>query len=196
MSFNSAFTLLSGLDSPLVSVLGWGWVFDQHSWYLRLLFFQFIIISIDFNAFVVVMFLEVIIPLTIFFWFLYKCFGSSAHTDGHPKSTLWTLYGNNSFQAISDQFTSIDDVTKALRKAGLESSNLIFGRVENSLHIYIPVTLIAVLLRADTMVRLLHSLIGIDYTMSNHSQGEITFGGKNLHTLNLHQQNPYQQVYL
>ena len=39
-------------------------------------------------------------------------------------------------------------------------------------------------------------LVGIDYSESNLTQGEYTFGGKCLHTLNRSRLNPYQRAIL
>ena len=44
-----------------------------------------------------------------------------------PNSLL-QMFGASHINAIVDQFTSFEAVTAAIRKAGLESSNLIFGK--------------------------------------------------------------------
>lgn len=66
---------------------------------------------------------------------LYKCF-SGLKKGGHhfpnlsevrrPNSLL-RLYGVRHINAIVDQFKTLDQVTDAIHKAGLESCNLIFG---------------------------------------------------------------------
>lgn len=66
---------------------------------------------------------------------------------------------SNAFTAIRDRFSSVREVTMALKQAGLESSNLIFA---------------------------------IDYTMSNLQQGQRTFNGRSLHTIQEGVLNPYQ----
>ena len=72
------------------------------------------------------MLLEVLLIIFVIYLIYNYCFGGSK--NGHSKSRLWTMYGNTSFEAIADKFTSVEDVTEAIRKCGLESSNLIFGR--------------------------------------------------------------------
>lgn len=66
---------------------------------------------------------------------LYKCF-SGLKKGGHhfpnlndvrrPNSLL-RLYRVRHINAIVDQFKTLDQVTDAIHKAGLESCNLIFG---------------------------------------------------------------------
>jgi len=66
-----------------------------------------------------------------------------------------------------------------MRKAGLESTNLIFGTIPQPYQILSPLFLIP----------------GIDYTASNKYQGEHSFGGRCLHSVNDPSvENPYQQV--
>ena len=72
-------------------------------------------------------------------------------------------------------FKTLDDVTKAIRQAGLEYSNLIFGRIS------FPTLRIS-------------QFIGIDYTRSNFYQGEKTFDCKSLHHIDANILNPYQKV--
>lgn len=71
------------------------------------------------------------------------------------------------FATIQDKFETLEAVQEALRKAGLESCNLI---------------------------------IGLDFTMSNHTSGAKSFGGRSLHHLeedaphHTHNLNPYQHT--
>ncbi|KAK3105259.1 hypothetical protein FSP39_021021 [Pinctada imbricata] len=43
------------------------------------------------------------------------------------SNSVFKMFGGNSYNAIIDRFTNLDDVRDAIRKAGLESCNLIFG---------------------------------------------------------------------
>eukprot|EP00800_Vazella_pourtalesii_P016518 TRINITY_DN4793_c0_g1_i1.p1 TRINITY_DN4793_c0_g1~~TRINITY_DN4793_c0_g1_i1.p1 ORF type:complete len:283 (+),score=64.45 TRINITY_DN4793_c0_g1_i1:90-938(+) len=72
-----------------------------------------------------------------------------------PKQSTPTIL------TIQDKYTSFKDLQASMRKAGLESSQLIFG---------------------------------IDYTRSNLTQGEQTFGGHSLHAMVPPLLNPYQKV--
>ncbi|VDK28328.1 unnamed protein product, partial [Anisakis simplex] len=66
-------------------------------------------------------------------------------------------------------------------KAGLESTNLIFG--DTSFRIFIPVA-----------IYFDGPFDSIDYTASNKYQGEQCFGGRSLHSIDPFIPNPYQQV--
>uniref|UniRef100_A0A0K0EP72 VWFA domain-containing protein n=1 Tax=Strongyloides stercoralis TaxID=6248 RepID=A0A0K0EP72_STRER len=80
---------------------------------------------------------------------------------GKSQSSLLSALGVTSTQEMLLRLTSLDQLSDAMKKAGLESTNLIFG---------------------------------IDYTASNKYQGENSFDGKNLHTIDNKIENPYQQV--
>ena len=47
------------------------------------------------------------------------------------QNSVWKMFGGGSsnYNAILDKFTSLDNVTNAIRQAGLESCNLIFGKL-------------------------------------------------------------------
>jgi hypothetical protein len=69
---------------------------------------------------------------------------------------------NPNFVAKEDKFSTLIEVSAALKLAGLEFSNLVFA---------------------------------IDYTMSNHQQGQRSFNGKCLHTIEHGVLNPYQVIH-
>lgn len=92
--------------------------------------------------------ISIVIFGVIVFFIWYFCGGSSNQSENqteyqsssnkHEKlypdlskmqqNSIWNIFGKgNSYDAILDKFTSLDDVTNAIRKAGLESCNLIFG---------------------------------------------------------------------
>ncbi|KAE9554201.1 hypothetical protein FO519_002565 [Halicephalobus sp. NKZ332] len=78
------------------------------------------------------------------------------------QSSLLSVLNVTSMQEMLLTLTSLEGLAMALRKAGLESTNLIFG---------------------------------IDYTASNKYQGERSFYGKSLHSVEeTKTENPYQQV--
>jgi E3 ubiquitin-protein ligase RGLG len=51
----------------------------------------------------------------------------SAGSSAGPGSGTWDARGSATFQTIVDKYTTFEQVTEALREAGLESSNLILG---------------------------------------------------------------------
>ena len=78
---------------------------------------------------------------------------------------------------IVDQYHTLSEVQHAIREAGLESSNLIFG---------IDFTGSNQVTVSSFIFFILHDLIFM------HFQGEKTFGGKSLHDLS--SKNPYMEV--
>ena len=50
------------------------------------------------------------------------------HFREYKHNSLLESYGALHINAIVDQFKSLKEVTQAVRSAGLESSNLIFGK--------------------------------------------------------------------
>ncbi|KAH7702278.1 CRE-CPNA-1 protein, partial [Aphelenchoides avenae] len=77
------------------------------------------------------------------------------------QSSLLSALGVTSMQEMLLRISSLDELSQAMRKAGLESTNLIFG---------------------------------IDYTASNKYQGEHSFYGRSLHSIeDPTLENPYQQ---
>eukprot|EP01116_Phalansterium_solitarium_P017930 TRINITY_DN4567_c0_g1_i3.p1 TRINITY_DN4567_c0_g1~~TRINITY_DN4567_c0_g1_i3.p1 ORF type:complete len:316 (+),score=87.93 TRINITY_DN4567_c0_g1_i3:103-1050(+) len=98
-----------------------------------------------------------------------------------------TTGAKSGFLVIPDKYKTIDDVTEALRNAGLESSNLILGpskfkRSETSLSIALVTELGP---PAD---------VGIDFTKSNEHTGRRTFQGRCMHDISPSRLNPYQRV--
>uniref|UniRef100_A0A183BL73 VWFA domain-containing protein n=1 Tax=Globodera pallida TaxID=36090 RepID=A0A183BL73_GLOPA len=86
---------------------------------------------------------------------------SSLSSTSIRQSSLLSALGVTSTQEMLLRLTSLEALSDAMRKAGLESSNLIFG---------------------------------IDYTASNKYQGERSFGGQSLHSIDPRMDNPYQTV--
>uniref|UniRef100_A0A1I8ES78 VWFA domain-containing protein n=1 Tax=Wuchereria bancrofti TaxID=6293 RepID=A0A1I8ES78_WUCBA len=86
------------------------------------------------------------------------------------RSSLLNVLGVTSMQEMLLALTSLEDLSNAMRKAGLQSTNLIFGVMTSS------------------------SSSGIDYTASNKYQGERCFQGRSLHSIDAFKENPYQQV--
>jgi E3 ubiquitin-protein ligase RGLG len=86
----------------------------------------------------------------------------SSSRSMHKQSSLLSALGVTSMQEMLLTLTNLDQLSNAMRKAGLESTNLIFG---------------------------------IDYTASNKYQGEHSFHGRSLHSVDdATMENPYQQV--
>ena len=54
------------------------------------------------------------------------------HLREYKYNSLLDAYGARHINAIVDQFKSLEEVTKAVRAAGLESSNLIFGKKDKT----------------------------------------------------------------
>ena len=79
-----------------------------------------------------------VVIVAVVFTLLYKlCGGRRQRNQLYPdlsemassgrKNSLLQMYDVKHVNAIVDKFTCLEDVSKAVRKAGLESSNLIFG---------------------------------------------------------------------
>lgn len=84
-------------------------------------------------------------------------------------------------------FKTLEDLQRALKDAGLEYSNLIFGTKLSYKNITIKIKNIFI-----TLKNIINS--GIDYTRSNYYQGEKTFNNNSLHHLDPNRLNPYQEV--
>lgn len=55
--------------------------------------------------------------------------GLYPNLEEFKENTLLKMFNATHINAIVDQFTSFADVSRAVRQAGLESSNLIFGKM-------------------------------------------------------------------
>ncbi|XP_061193007.1 uncharacterized protein LOC133201230 [Saccostrea echinata] len=87
--------------------------------------------------------ISIIIFFVIGFFIWYCCGGSSSKSasSSSPSSenklypdlskmksnSLFSMFGGSNYSSFVDRFTSLEDVTAAVRKAGLESCGLIFG---------------------------------------------------------------------
>ncbi|VDM69694.1 unnamed protein product [Strongylus vulgaris] len=98
-----------------------------------------------------------------------------AYINLRKQSSLLSVLGVTSMQEMLLTIDSLDTLSDAMRKAGLENTNMIFAYCK-------PVD------NDD------NELLGIDYTASNKYQGEDSFGGRSLHTIHPNVKNPYQQV--
>ncbi|KAL3891891.1 hypothetical protein ACJMK2_004133 [Sinanodonta woodiana] len=82
-------------------------------------------------------------------------------TTGRKPTSAKGANSQVPFYRIKDNYTNLQEVTEAIKEAGLDKCGLIFG---------------------------------IDYTLSNCNQGQMTFGGRSLHDTNGPEKNPYQQT--
>lgn len=86
--------------------------------------------------------ISIVIFLVIGFFIWYCCGGSSSKSASSSSSvenklypdlskmksnSLFSMFGGSNYSSFVDRFTSLEDVTTAIRKAGLESCGLIFG---------------------------------------------------------------------
>lgn len=109
---------------------------------------HFVFISLTFRKMEVI---SVIIFCVIVFFIWYCCGGSSsssasssASSSGTSQNKLYpdlsqmkakksnsnsffSFFGGSSYSSFVDRFTSLEDVTTAIRKAGVEGCGLIFG---------------------------------------------------------------------
>lgn len=94
--------------------------------------------------------ISVIIFCVIVFSIWYCCGGGSSSSSSSSSSSasssknklypdlsqmkksnskgLFSFFGGNSYSSFVDRFTSLEDVTSAIRQAGVESCGLIFGK--------------------------------------------------------------------
>ncbi|KAI6655253.1 Copine family protein 2-like [Oopsacas minuta] len=99
--------------------------------------------------------MDTLLIIVLILFIVYLVTANKKKKKQPPKQSTPTLL------TIQDKYRSFEDLQASMRKAGLESSQLIFG---------------------------------IDYTRSNNTQGEQTFGGHSLHALVPPLLNPYQKV--
>ena len=90
------------------------------------------------------------------------------------------------FHQNADEFKTVGEVAQALRKAGLETSNLVIGidytkYVINHNHLH----------RAHFLANS-KRFSQLTQIRSNQWTGKVTFAGRNLHSIGENFQNPYQ----
>ena len=94
------------------------------------------------------------------------------------------MYNVKHVHAIQDHFQSLSEISSAIKNAGLENSQLIFGKFR---------------LADDLFCKIInyyyfYFIKGIDFTISNLENGTRTFNGRSLHYCDEEIRNPYQKV--